>query len=33
MKKSLESNKFKLPAPTWNEEFELPVESYSTSDI
>ena len=26
------NNKFKIP-PTWNEEFELPDGSYSTSDI
>ena len=25
--------KFKISAPTWNEEFELPVGSYSISDI
>ena len=25
--------KFKLPAPTWNEKFELPDESYSILDI
>ena len=27
------NNKFKLSAPTWNEEFELPDESYSVSDV
>ena len=27
------NNKFKMPAPTWNEEFELPDGSYSVSDI
>ena len=32
-KKSYKNNKFKISAPTWNEEFELPVESYSISDI
>ena len=26
-------NKFKILAPTWNEEFELPYGSYSLSDI
>ena len=26
-------NKFKISALTWNEEFELPDESYSKSDI
>ena len=32
-KKSYKNNKFKIPAPTWNEEFELPDASYSVSDI
>ena len=32
VKKSYRNNKFKL-APTWNEEFELPDESYSKSNI
>ena len=27
------NNKFKISAPTWNEEFELPNGSYSVSDI
>ena len=27
------NNKFKMSAPTWNEEFELPNGSYSISDI
>ena len=27
------NNKFKISAPTWNEEFELPDGSYSVSDI
>ena len=27
------SNKFKISAPTWNDEFELPDGSYSVSDI
>ena len=33
IKKSYENNKFKISAPTWNEKFELPNESYSVSDI
>ena len=33
IKKSCKNNKFKISAPTWNEEFELPDESYSISDI
>ena len=33
IKKSYKNNKFKISAPTWNEEFELPDESYSVSDI
>ena len=34
MKKSYRKNsKFKISAPTWNEEFELPDGSYSISDI
>ena len=32
-KKSNKNNKFKISAPTWNEEFELPDGSYSASDI
>ena len=32
-KKSYKNNKFKISVPTWNEEFELPDESYSISDI
>ena len=28
VKKSYKNNKFKISAPTWNEEFELPDESY-----
>ena len=27
------NNKFKIPAPTWNEEIELPDGSYFVSDI
>ena len=33
IKSSYNNNKFKRSAPTWNEEFELPDGSYSTSDI
>ena len=33
IKKSCKNNKFKISSPTWNEEFELPDESYSISDI
>ena len=27
------NNKFKISDPTWNEEFELPHESYSVIDF
>ena len=30
---SYNNNKFKISAPTWSDEFELPDESYSISDI
>ena len=30
---SYKNNKFKITAPTWNEEFELPDGSCSISDI
>ena len=33
IKKTCKSNKFKISAPTWNEEFELLDGSYSISDI
>ena len=33
IKNSYNNNKFKISAPTWNEEFELPDGSYSISDI
>ena len=33
IKKSYKNNKFKISAPTWNEGFELPDESYCVSDI
>ena len=33
IKSSYNTNKFKISAPTWNEEFKLPDGSYSVSDI
>ena len=33
IKSSYNNNIFKISAPTWNEEFELPDGSYSISDI
>ena len=33
VKSSYNNNKFKISAPTWREEFELPDGSYSVSDI
>ena len=33
IKKSYKNDKFKITAPTWNEEFEVPGGSYSVSDI
>ena len=33
IKKSYKDNKFKISAPTWNEEFELSDGSYFISDI
>ena len=33
IKSSYNNNKFKIPAPTWSEEFELPDGSYLISDI
>ena len=33
IKSSYNNNKFKMSAPTWNDEFELPDGSYSLSDI
>ena len=30
---SYKNNKFKISAPTWNEEFELRNRSHSVSDI
>ena len=32
IKKLYKNNKFKISAPTWNEEFELPGGSCSASD-
>ena len=33
IKSSHNNNKFKISAPTWNDEFKLPDGSYSVSDI
>ena len=33
IKSSYNNNKFKISAPTWNDEFQLPDGSYSASDI
>ena len=33
IKRSYNDNKFKISAPTWSDEFELPYGSYSISDI
>ena len=33
IKKSFKNSEFKISAPTWDEEFELPYRSYSISDI
>ena len=33
IKSSYNNNKFKISAPTWNDEFTLPDRSYSVSDI
>ena len=33
IKSSYNNNKFKISAPPWNDEFELPDGSYSISDI
>ena len=33
IKKSYSNNKCKISAPTWNDEFQLPDELYSISDI
>ena len=33
IKSEYNNNKFKIPAPTWNETFDLPDWSYSVADI
>ena len=33
IKSEYNNNKFKIHAPTWNDEFNLPSGSYSVSDI
>ena len=33
IKSEYNNNKFKIFAPTWNDEFDLPDRSYSVSDI
>ena len=33
IKSSYNNDKFKISAPTWNDEFQLPDGSYSVSDI
>ena len=33
IRQQCKNNKFKIIAPTWNDEFELPHGSYSLSDI
>ena len=33
IKSEYNNNKFKISAPTWNDTFDLPDGSYSTSDI
>ena len=33
IKSAYNNNKFKVSAPTWNDEFDLPGGSYSVSDI
>ena len=33
IKSSYNNNKFKIPASTWNDKFELPDGMYSVSDI
>ena len=33
LRQQYESNKLKIIAPTWNDEFELPDCSYSVTDI
>ena len=33
IKSTYNNNEFKVPDPTWNDEFDLPEGSYSISDI
>ena len=33
IKFAYKNNRFKISAPTWNDKFDLPDESYSVSDI
>ena len=33
IKSKYNNNKFKIPAPTWNDTFDLPDVSYSIADI
>ena len=33
IKSAYKNNKFKISAPTWNDEFDLPDGSYSVSEI
>ena len=33
IKSAYNNNKFKISTPTWNDEFDLPDEPYSVSDI
>ena len=33
IKEAYKNNEFKIPALTWNKEFELPDGSYSVSDM
>ena len=33
IKSEYNNNQFKIHGPTWNDEFDLPYESYSVSDI
>ena len=33
IKSSYNNNEFRISAPTWNDKFELPDRSYSTSNI
>ena len=33
IKSACNNNRFKIPAPIWNDEFDLPYGLYSTSDV